>query len=139
MAHAAGPGNVAGSLELAQGAAQAPAGEPPPPKDFWIYYDSSQFNIRPDAADTLDHVVIAIKRLGRTKVTLTGHADAAGVATDDERLSKFRADEAKKYLVKQGVPADDITTVGKGRSDPRVPIPRNGHSQENRNVHIELQ
>ena len=31
------------------------------------------------------------------------------------------------------------TTVAKGKTDLRVATPRNAHSQENRNVHIELE
>ena len=49
-----------------------------------------------------------------------------------------RAEETKAFLVKAGVPAEDITTLGKGRTDLRVETPRGVHSQENRNVHIEL-
>jgi len=120
-------------------------GNPPSPpsepaaKDFWIYFDSDSFVIRPDARDTLDGVARAIKQLGRAKVTLTGHADTAGSRGNDMTLSRRRAEQAKAYLVKEGVPADDIATVGKGQTDLRVSTPRNTHSQENRNVHIELQ
>ena len=69
---------------------------------------------------------------------LTGHTDRTGLHTSDVRLSQWRAEEVKKYLVKHGVPADDITTVAKGESDPRVLTPRGTASLDNRNVHIEL-
>ncbi len=124
-------------LRLAQAAAGQPAA--PSAKEFWIYFASDQFFIRPDAQKTLDDVVAAIKKLGAPKVILTGHADTAGVATDDARLTQRRAEQAKKYLVAHGVPEGDITTIAKGKTDLRVLTPRNVHSQENRNVHIELQ
>jgi len=127
LAHAAGPGNA------------APAqGEAPPAREFWVFFDSGQFNIRPDDASILDDAAAAIKKLGRPRVVLTGHTDMTGLHTSDVRLSQWRADEVKKYLVKHGVPADDITTVAKGESDPRVPTPRGVPSEDNRNVHIEL-
>lgn len=126
-AQAAGPGSAA--------PAQV---EAPPAREYWIFFDSGQFNIRPGDADILDQAAAAIAKLGRPKVVLTGHTDMTGLHTSDVRLSKWRAEEVKKYLVKRGVPADDITTVAKGESDPRVPTPRGTASQDNRNVHIEL-
>jgi len=55
------------------------------------------------------------------------------------RLSQERARAAKNYLVRHGVPAAAITTIGKGKTDLRVPTPDQVREQENRNVHIELQ
>jgi outer membrane protein OmpA-like peptidoglycan-associated protein len=128
-------------LAYAAGTGGVPPNPPSEPsaKDFWIYFDSSRFDIRPDGTDTLDGVVRAIKQLGRPKVILTGHADTAGSRGDDMMLTRRRAEQAKAYLVKQGVPAEDITTVAKGKTDLRVATPRNSPSQENRNVHIELE
>ncbi|HKO07581.1 MAG TPA: OmpA family protein [Alphaproteobacteria bacterium] len=127
LAHAAGPSNAAPAQD-----------EAPPAREFWIFFDSGQFKIHPADADILDQAAAAIKKLGRPKVVLTGHTDMTGLHTSDVRLSQWRADEVKKYLVKHGVPADDITTVAKGESDPRVPTPRGVASEDNRNVHIEL-
>ena len=122
---------------FAAGPSTSAPGEPPA-KDYWIYFDTDSFRLRPDGLETLDVVVRAIKQLGRPKVILTGHADTAGSRASDIMLTKRRAEEAKAFLVKAGVPADDITTVAKGQSDLRVLTPRGVHSQENRNVHIEL-
>ena len=125
----------------AAGTGGVPPGPPSEPaaRDFWIYFASDSFEIRPDDKDTLDGVVRAIKQLGRAKVTLTGHADTAGARGNDIMLSRRRAEQVKAFLVKAGVPAEDIATVAKGQTDLRVSTPRNTHSQENRNVHIELQ
>ena len=111
---------------------------PPPPADFWIFFDSGQFGIRPGDAHVLDQVVASVKKLGRPKVVLTGHTDLTGLHTSDVRLSKWRAEQVEKYLVKRGVPKGDITIIAKGDTDPRVATPRGVPSQDNRNVHIEL-
>jgi len=111
---------------------------PPPPTDFWIFFDSGQFGIRPGDAVILDKVVAAAKQLGRPKIVLTGHTDLTGLHTSDMRLSRWRAEQVEKYLVKGGVPKADITIIAKGDSDPRVATPRGVASQDNRNVHIEL-
>jgi OmpA-OmpF porin, OOP family len=110
-----------------------------PARDFWIYYDFDRYNVRPDAARVLDAVVDAIRQLGSPRVLLTGHADTVGTIPYNQRLSERRAVSAKNYIVQHGVPAASITTIGKGKTDLRVPTPDQVREQENRNVHIELQ
>ena len=118
-------------------------GPPPvaelPAHDFWIYLDFNRYNIRADAAGILDAAVNAIKQLGSPRVLLTGHTDTVGSTPYNQRLSELRAAAAKSYMIQHGVPAASITTVGKGKTDLRVPTPDQVREQENRNVHIELQ
>jgi len=111
----------------------------PPARDFWVYFDFDRYNIRADAARILDGVLDSIRKLGTQKVMLTGHTDTVGTVPYNLRLSQERARAAKNYLVQHGVPAAAITTIGKGKTDLRVPTPDQVREQENRNVHIELQ
>jgi OmpA-OmpF porin, OOP family len=110
----------------------------PTANDFWIYFDFNKFNVRADAARILDTVVRAIRQLGSKQVVLTGHTDTVGSAEYNLRLSQERAQSSKNYLVQHGVPAGSIVTIGKGKTDLRVPTPDNVREQENRNVHVEL-
>jgi len=117
----------------------APAMMEPPARDFWIYFDFNRHNIRADAARILDGVLDSIRKLGANKVLLTGHTDTVGTVPYNLRLSQERALSAKQYLAQHGVPAAEITTIGKGKTDLRVKTPDQVREQENRNVHIELQ
>ena len=110
----------------------------PTASDFWVYFDFNKFNVRADAARILDTVVTAIRRLGSKQVVVTGHTDTVGSAEYNLRLSQERAKSAKNYLAQHGVPAGSIVTIGKGKTDLRVPTPDNVREQENRNVHVEL-
>lgn len=110
----------------------------PTASDFWLYFDFNKFNVRADAARILDTVVTAIRRLGSKQVVLTGHTDTVGSAEYNLRLSQERAQSAESYLAQHGVPAGAIVTIGKGKTDLRVPTPDNVREQENRNVHVEL-
>jgi outer membrane protein OmpA-like peptidoglycan-associated protein len=110
----------------------------PAARDFWIYFDFDKYGIRADAARILDTVVGAIKSLGSPKVMLTGNTDTVGSLAYNQTLSEERAESAKAYLVQHGVPAANITTIGKSFTNLRVPTPMNVREQENRNVHIEL-
>lgn len=52
------------------------------------------------------------------KVTITGHTDNVGKASSNMTLSQNRANNIKKMLVEKGIPANRITTVGKGETEP---------------------
>jgi outer membrane protein OmpA-like peptidoglycan-associated protein len=110
----------------------------PAAKDFLIFFDFDKYNIRTDAARILDTVVTAIKGLGSPKVMLTGNTDTVGTLEYNQALSERRAASAKAYLVQHGVPAANITTIGKSWTNLRVPTPHNVREQENRNVQIQL-
>jgi outer membrane protein OmpA-like peptidoglycan-associated protein len=61
-------------------------------------------------------------RTGSWKIRITGHTDNTGPSGDLEKynldLSKHRAESVRDYLVKAGLPADIITTVAAGYSQP---------------------
>jgi len=110
----------------------------PAARDFLIFFDFNKYSIRADAARILDTVVTAIKGLGSPKVMLTGNTDTVGTKEYNQTLSEQRASSAKAYLVQHGVPAANITTIGKSWTNLRVPTPANVREQENRNVQIQL-
>jgi len=122
-----------------EGPRPQPTAMAPPARDFWVYFDFNRYNVRADAARILDGVLDSIRQLGSPRVMLTGHTDTVGSIPYNQRLSEERAASAKNYIVQHGVPAASITTVGKGKTDLRVPTPDQVREQENRNVHIELQ
>jgi outer membrane protein OmpA-like peptidoglycan-associated protein len=110
----------------------------PAAADYWLFFDFNKFNVRADAAAILDRAVSAIRSMGSKSVVLTGHTDTVGTIPYNLALSIKRANSAKTYLVQHGVPANSIITIGKGKTDLRVPTPDQVREQENRNVHIEL-
>ncbi|MFC0308196.1 OmpA family protein [Gallibacterium trehalosifermentans] len=50
------------------------------------------------------------------KVHITGYTDQLGSDAYNQKLSKARAESVKKYMVELGVPADQITTEGAGKT-----------------------
>jgi OOP family OmpA-OmpF porin len=117
--------------------AAAPAPEPPA-RDYLVFFDFDRSNVRPDAASILDRVIEAIRELGSTGVDLIGHADRSGPDAYNQRLSVRRADSVRDYLSERGVPGGNVSTEGRGESDPRVPTPDGVREQENRRVEIRL-
>jgi outer membrane protein OmpA-like peptidoglycan-associated protein len=73
----------------------------------------------------------ALKAADVQKIRILGHTDASGSAEYNERLSKLRAEEVKRYLASDcGYPADRMEAQGVGErflfdeSNPRADVNR---------------
>lgn len=82
-----------------------------------VYYDFDRHDIRQDQKQVLDRNLSQIKSAARKGETIIieGHAcTAGGSAQYNMTLSEHRARSVKKYLVKHGVPAENLKVVGRG-------------------------
>jgi OmpA-OmpF porin, OOP family len=69
----------------------------------------------------LDEVAAVLNRNPQAgEVAITGYTDRLGATKYNQELSQRRADEVKGYLISKGVPANRISSVGKGESNPVV-------------------
>ena len=114
-------------VAAAAAAAPPPAPEPAPAPapapaaavhSFLVFFDFDKSDISGDARQTLEQAVAAAKSQGATRINLTGHTDTVGSAAYNMKLSIRRAEAVKKVLVDLGVPADEISVVGKGKTEP---------------------
>jgi len=105
----------------------APAMPPPPPKpviqvkiDSSALFDFDMAVLRPEGKRMLDEQVVAQMKAHPEvqSLTIVGYADRIGTDAYNQDLSERRAAAGKAYLVEQGIPAEWITTVGKGESEP---------------------
>ncbi len=127
--------------------APAPAPAPAPkqvqaapiPKNFMIFFDFDKSDLTPAAQAILTQAADAIKKQGSTQISLTGYTDTVGSAEYNLKLSMRRAEAAKKFLVNLGIPANEIGTVGKGKTDLLVPTKDGVREAQNRRVQIVLQ
>lgn len=72
-------------------------------------------------------------------INVVGHTDTSGSAAYNLGLSKRRAEDARKELVRQGVPASRITSEGKGETEPRVQTGDGVRNAENRRTEVLVQ
>ena len=112
---------------------------PAPLKNFLVFFDFDKANITPEASRIITQAADSAKNPGVTRVALTGHTDLAGSDKYNMALSLKRADAVKDSLVRQGVPANEISVVAKGKSDPLVPTKDGVREPQNRRVEIVLQ
>jgi len=83
-------------------------------------FDFDKAVVKADGQKVLDDKIVAgMKAHSEVEMLLvTGHTDRIGTAKYNQKLSERRAAAVKAYLVKQGVAAERIHTVGKGESEP---------------------
>jgi len=78
--------------------------------------DSNEFS--DDAYALMNSLVLAIKQKPDTGVSVNGYTDSLGNYDYNRRLSEFRANVVKSYLIGQGVVSTQVQTYGKGPENP---------------------
>ena len=79
-----------------------------------VFFDWDRSNLSAAALNTIKQAATAFKTKGNARITATGHTDTAGPETYNMALSLRRANAVKDALVREGVPAQAITVVGRG-------------------------
>ncbi|WP_052732209.1 OmpA family protein [Hymenobacter terrenus] len=87
----------------------------------------------PESSPALDQLAAELKARPALKLRVSGHADRVGEPEKNQVLSEQRAEAVKDYLVKAGIAAERISTIGYGDARPLYPSP----DARNRRVEVE--
>jgi outer membrane protein OmpA-like peptidoglycan-associated protein len=104
-----------------QGAAPPMAAAPAPAREFTVYFDFNKSTLTSSGHDVIKHAAAAAQQGSIAHITVTGHTDTVGSADFNQRLSERRADTVRKALIAAGVPANEITARGVGKTELAVP------------------
>ena len=88
-----------------------------------VYFDFDKATITPDAQAELDRFVKSMQGLDNIKIFVEGHADKAGPADYNEKLSERRAAAVRAELDRQGMPlaaVDEVRVEAEGETRPAV-------------------
>jgi OOP family OmpA-OmpF porin len=118
--------------------APKPVQAAPIPKNFMVFFDFDKDVLTPEAKAIITQAADAAKKQHSTSIALTGYTDLSGTVPYNLKLSVRRGDAVKKMLVQLGIPANEISVVGKGKSDPLVPTKDGVKEPQNRRVQIIL-
>lgn len=105
-----------------------------------LQFASNKAEIAPKNVALLKKVQTALNNVEASKITVEGHTDSSGDLEKNKALSEKRAEAVEKYLVKNGVVAENkVEAVGVG---PEKPISDNATPQgraQNRRIDLVIE
>ena len=107
-------------------AAAPPVAVAPPPAPVvlpTVLFKQGTAELLPEASPALDRLAADLQAAPALRLRIAGHTDRLGEPGKNQVLSEQRAEAVKAYLVKAGVPATRLDTVGYGDTRPLHPSP----------------
>jgi OOP family OmpA-OmpF porin len=112
----------------------APA--PAPSRSYLVFFDWDKASLTDRARRIIREAADNSTRVQYTRIEVNGYTDTSGTPQYNMGLSVRRANAVKAELIKDGVPADSITTQGFGETQLLVPTGPGVREPQNRRVEI---
>lgn len=103
-------------------------------EDVNFEFDSATLTM--GAERILDDVADKLRANQNVRVRIEGHTDSMGSEAYNQDLSQARADAVADYLMRQGVDAERMRTIGYGESQPVASNDTDAGRAENRRVEL---
>src|SRR4029077_18734787 len=118
----------------------APPPPPPPPavRTFIVFFDFDKANLTAEALEVVREATRTAMQNGAVRIVITGHTDTVGARAYNQVLSERRAGAVRDEMVREGLRADDIMTVGRNFSQPLVETGPGVREPQNRRAVIDL-
>src|SRR5262249_46389745 len=104
-----------------------------------ILFASGKHNLRPDSLSKLNVVAVTLKSIPGKTFLIEGYTDSTGNDALNKQLSMKRAAAVREYLIRQGLPPDQVKAVGYGKDKPVAPNDTAEGRAKNRRVEIVVQ
>ena len=115
-------------------AAPAPAAPVPPPVVLpTVLFKLATAELLPSARPALNRLAEELRAQPALRLRIAGHTDRVGESEKNQLLSEQRAEAVKAYLIKEGIAAERLSTIGYGDQQPHYPAP------DARNRRVEVQ
>lgn len=111
---------------------------PARPTNFTLYFITGTDELTPESKAELQNILAALKARPLPDVQVIGHTDTVGEMLVNDRLSAQRAETVKGFLVQIGIPAERITTAGRGERELLVRTADEVDEPRNRRVEINV-
>jgi outer membrane protein OmpA-like peptidoglycan-associated protein len=101
-------------------------------------YNTESYELSNESKFTLRCFKDYLLRNPTYTIRIEGHTDDIGDAQKNLALSQNRAAEVKEYLIKLGVDASRLSSVGYGESRPKLPNINSANRMKNRRTEFKL-
>jgi outer membrane protein OmpA-like peptidoglycan-associated protein len=130
----AGPSNAE---EVKQAFGGALAAQPARPVSLLLYFTEGS-TLSDESKAVVDRMFAEIAKRPAAEITVIGHTDTVGNDAFNDKLSLERAQSVREILIGMGVPAANVTAVGRGKREPLVPTGDNVNEPRNRRVELSV-
>ena len=103
-----------------------------------IYFDFNKSTIKKESELSLNKIVEVLKNNTNMSITINAHTDSKGSETYNQKLSESRAKAAYQYLIKKGIPANQLSYKGYGESELLEKCDKCTAEQDQKNRRIEF-
>lgn len=115
---------------------EALAAEPLPPEKFILFFKTGKALLTPESQEMISAIAAESKRRKAISISISGHTDAAGSDTLNEKLAHERAEFIQQLLVDAGIDQEKISLSSHGKGNPLVPTPDGVAEPRNRRVEV---
>jgi outer membrane protein OmpA-like peptidoglycan-associated protein len=101
-----------------------------------VLFDSGRYTLKTNAQIALAKVSTILELYPDLKVQVEGYTDSVGGDAYNLKLSENRANAVHDFLIQNGVPAGNVTSVGYGKADPVASNATADGRRQNRRVNM---
>lgn len=83
-----------------------------------VHFENDSAQLTPESSAILDPIAASLKAHPQLRVEVQGHTDGVGSAAYNLKLSQARANAVRDYLTEHGVPQEELTAKGYGKTQP---------------------
>lgn len=111
---------------------------PPRPQHYTVYFELGGTTLTAASRQTMDMALAAALARSGADIVVTGHTDTKGEMTQNDLLSRRRAQEVAQLFIARRFPAARIEAVGRGERELAVPTADEVEEPRNRRVTIDV-
>ncbi len=107
-------------------------------KKLLVYFGRNSNEMQQNTFAMLDALSVFMRRYPTARLVIRGYTDSSGVYSYNKKLSEFRANMVKSYLVGKGTDSSRIETLGMGPENPLKSNALEKTRRFNRRVEIDI-
>ena len=111
---------------------------PAPTRSYLVFFDWDKYNLTDRARQIIAEAAANSTKVQYTRIEVNGYTDTSGTPKYNLGLSIRRANAVKAELIKDGVPANAITTHGFGDDPAHLLVPTGPGVREPQNRRVEI-
>jgi outer membrane protein OmpA-like peptidoglycan-associated protein len=87
---------------------------------YGLLFDFDSAALRPETAQLVREIAVMLQQNPNWTILIAGHTDSTGGAEHNMRLSQQRAESVRQALIRNGVAANRLQSVGHGMTKPKA-------------------